>query len=154
MIAVPRLLRDFTRRRGLHSKVAMVFMIATMIWIWIFPSFASAMTGYSANIKAYIQDADDNFISFDDFRRAMYVIHDGWRIGKPENYVIPYNTISGMWHEVLKLNRVSDILCADEPVTFTSESFMVDPWEMGCFVKYPNEGVENCRMQAATANCK
>ncbi|KAF2467368.1 uncharacterized protein BDR25DRAFT_173805, partial [Lindgomyces ingoldianus] len=81
VVAVPRLARDFTLRRGLRSKIAMVFMIATMIFIWSFPSFAGAMTGYSANVKSYVLDESDNYIPFDGFRPVLYVIHDGWRIG-------------------------------------------------------------------------
>ena len=67
----------------------MVFMIATMIFVSVFPSFASAMTGYSGKLKSYIPDADNNnYNSFDGFRRVLYIIHDGWRIGKTGNYVI------------------------------------------------------------------
>ncbi|KAF2848402.1 hypothetical protein T440DRAFT_556724 [Plenodomus tracheiphilus IPT5] len=86
--AIPRLLRDFTRRRGLHSKVAMAFMIATMFFIWSFPSFASSMTGYSGNVKAYIQDDDSNYIPFNTFRRPLFIVHDGDRIGENKDYIV------------------------------------------------------------------
>ncbi|KAF2823797.1 hypothetical protein CC86DRAFT_297584 [Ophiobolus disseminans] len=93
IFGLSRLLRDFTRRQGLQSKLAMAFMIATMIWILIFPSFASAMTGYSGNVKSYVQD-DDKYILFDNFRRIMYVVRDGWRIRQMGNYIVPYESFS------------------------------------------------------------
>lgn len=50
-----RLIRDFTLKRQLQSKTAMVFMIATMIFVMAFPTLASAMTGYTANNVAVIK---------------------------------------------------------------------------------------------------
>jgi hypothetical protein len=94
-VAIPRLIREFACRRGLHSRTAMVFMIATMIFILFFPTFASAMTGYSGNLKCFIPDEGNNYISFDGFRQLLYVIHDGWRIGKTGDYVITYDPIHG-----------------------------------------------------------
>ncbi|KAI8930856.1 hypothetical protein NX059_011873 [Plenodomus lindquistii] len=88
MLAVPRLLRDFTRRRRLHSKLAMVFMIITMLFIWIFPSFASSMTGYSGNVKAYIQDDASNYIPFNTFERPLFIVHDGDRIGESKDLAV------------------------------------------------------------------
>jgi hypothetical protein len=63
----------------------MVFMIATMVFILIFPSFASAMTGYSGNVKSYSQNTtsispsgldDSDYMAFSSFQRVLYVIHD------------------------------------------------------------------------------
>lgn len=64
----------------------MVFIIATMIFILAFPSFASSMTGYSGNIKSYIPDNNNNFISFSSFGMVRYIIHDGWRINKTGDF--------------------------------------------------------------------
>ncbi|CAO2654126.1 Nn.00g108590.m01.CDS01 [Neocucurbitaria sp. VM-36] len=81
LVGIPRMVRDFTRRHRLHSKIAMVFMIMTMAFVLAFPTFGSAMTGYSGNVGAYVADTDSQLIPFQDFRFALYVIHDGWRIG-------------------------------------------------------------------------
>jgi hypothetical protein len=73
----------------------MVFMIATMIFSLVFPSFASAMTGYNGRLKAYVPDASNNFISFDGFRGVLYVIHDGWRVNRTGNYAITFGSTYG-----------------------------------------------------------
>jgi hypothetical protein len=98
--SILRLIREFTCRRGFHSKVATAFMIATMVFIWIFATFASALTGYSASVKPYILDAKDNYIAFDGFRRVLYIVQDGWRINKTEDYVLPYDNIFGTHYVV------------------------------------------------------
>ncbi|ROV94215.1 hypothetical protein VSDG_05680 [Cytospora chrysosperma] len=53
--ATVRMIRDFTSRRGLGSRIAMVFMISTMIFVMAFPTLASAMTGYTAKTEAVIK---------------------------------------------------------------------------------------------------
>ncbi|KAH7074876.1 hypothetical protein BKA63DRAFT_553768 [Paraphoma chrysanthemicola] len=100
--AIYRLFRNFARRRQLHSRIAMAFMVITMIFILIFPSFSSAMTGYSASVKSYVRDNsnaettlsndNNNYMAFSSFKRILYVIHDGWRIGEDGNFVVPYHT--------------------------------------------------------------
>lgn len=100
VLAIPRLLRDFTCGRGLRSRAAMVFMVATMVLILAFPSFASAMTGYSGTVKSYVRNAtspnldsldDTDYMAFSSFQRILYVIHDSWRIGLDGDFVVPYN---------------------------------------------------------------
>ncbi|KAF2026681.1 hypothetical protein EK21DRAFT_73622 [Setomelanomma holmii] len=101
VLAIPRLLRDFCLRRGLHSRVAMTFMIVTMVFILIFPSFSSSMTGYSGDVKSYIRDntnaagsepSDTNdYMAFSSFQRILYVVRDGQRIGLHADYVVPYH---------------------------------------------------------------
>lgn len=72
-----KLLRDFTRRHGLHSKVAMIFMITSMVFIFAFPTLASAMTGYSANVQPFVQNSDKSSLLFNTFQPLYYVLHDG-----------------------------------------------------------------------------
>jgi hypothetical protein len=81
----------------------MAFMIATMAFIWVFSTFASAMTGYSGNVRPYILDDKQNYIAFDGFRRVLYVIHDGWRINTTEDYVLPYDNIFGEYEMIPKI---------------------------------------------------
>lgn len=80
-VSIPRLVRDFSKRRGLPSRVAMTFMVTTLVFILIFPTFGSAMTGYSANVESYVQDASQNYLPFSSFSYVFYVIHDGNRVG-------------------------------------------------------------------------
>jgi hypothetical protein len=88
IIAIPRLIRDFTRRHGLHSKVAMVFMVLTMVLTLAFLSLASAMTGYDGNLDAYVNTTNNVYVPFGSFGFATYVIHDGWRIDKGGEYIV------------------------------------------------------------------
>lgn len=63
-------------------------MVTTLIFILFFPTFASAMTGYSSIVSDFVADVDGNYVPLDKFRQAAYVIHDGWRINKTGNYYI------------------------------------------------------------------
>lgn len=87
-VSIPCLVRDFSKRHGLQSRSAMVFIIATLIFILVFPTFGSAMTGYSANVQSYVQDASRNYIPFSSFSYAFYVIHDGSRVGLYDDYPV------------------------------------------------------------------
>lgn len=86
ILGIPRLIRDFSKRRSLHSRFAMVFMILTMIFVLVFPSLGSAMTGYSGNVMPYVPDSAGNFVPFRDFSIVVYTIHDGSRINKTDDY--------------------------------------------------------------------
>lgn len=73
-------IRDFVTRRGLHSKIAMIFMIYTMVFTFMYPTLASAMTGYSANVEAFVNTTAGEYVPLGSFGFAYFVIHDGWRI--------------------------------------------------------------------------
>ncbi|ROW10428.1 hypothetical protein VMCG_01603 [Cytospora schulzeri] len=76
-----RMIRDFTSRRGLRSKTAMVFMVTTMVFVMVFPTLASAMTGYTAKNEAVIKLADSTQTPFAEFfERLDYTIHDAYRV--------------------------------------------------------------------------
>ncbi|KAL5120976.1 hypothetical protein ACEQ8H_001164 [Pleosporales sp. CAS-2024a] len=87
-LGVWRLLDDFSRRRALQSRVAMAFMLVTMVYILAFPTLAGAMKGYSANVQPFVQGSDSSYIPFADFRPIYYVIHDGDRIGQHKDFEI------------------------------------------------------------------
>ena len=44
------------------------------------------MTGYSGNVNAYVQDADENYIRFKDFEIVVYTVHDGSRINQTDDF--------------------------------------------------------------------
>ncbi|KAF2020102.1 hypothetical protein BU24DRAFT_477246 [Aaosphaeria arxii CBS 175.79] len=90
------LVRDFTFRKSLHSKIAMIFIIASMAFILSFPTLASAMTGYTGFVKSYVPDPQTgNFIRFDQLRPVAYIIHDGERIKQNETFFVTDGFISG-----------------------------------------------------------
>ncbi|EOA92323.1 uncharacterized protein SETTUDRAFT_85189 [Exserohilum turcica Et28A] len=83
------LARDFIWLKSLHSKMAMFFMIFTMVFTLCFPTFASAMTGYTSIVQAYVLDRQNaNWIRFDTFAQVIYVVDDGNRIGQTEPYYV------------------------------------------------------------------
>jgi hypothetical protein len=94
IFSIYELLKDFIGVLTFPSKSAMVFTILTMIFTLLFPTFASAMTGYSGNVGAFIPDANQTLLPFKQFHRALYVIHDGGRINLTDHYYIFSDTYS------------------------------------------------------------
>ena len=88
LISTGQTIKSFIRQRKLRSKTAMVFVVATMLYILAFPTLMSAMSGYDSNVVSRVQDGDDNLVPFDKYARVVYVIHDGWRVGEPADYWI------------------------------------------------------------------
>lgn len=86
--SVVRLIRDFASRRGLRSKVAMAFMIITMIFVMVFPTLAGAMTGYTANNEAVIKFGNGTQTPFGKFRQLVAIIHDGDRVNLTAEYMV------------------------------------------------------------------
>jgi len=81
LLGVWRLTADFSRRRGLQSSSAMVFVVATMVFVLAFPVLASAMTGYSANVEPFVRGEGSQYVPFGSLRALYSVVHDGKRIG-------------------------------------------------------------------------
>lgn len=86
--SIVRLIRDFASRRGLRSKVAMAFMVITMVFVMVFPTLASAMTGYTANNEAVIKFGNGTQTSFENFRQIVAIIHDGGRVNLTAEYMV------------------------------------------------------------------
>ena len=84
------MVRDFARRRSLRSKAAMVLMPLSMLYVLAWPTFASAMTGYTTASAAFVTDRQGNLISYDTFLPVAYVIRDGWRVNLTGNYLVTY----------------------------------------------------------------
>jgi hypothetical protein len=86
ILGIPRIIRDFCKRRGLHSRFAMIFIVLSMLFILAFPTLGGAMTGYSGNVVPRVPDNSANYIPFNNFSIVMYTIHDGERIGLSNEY--------------------------------------------------------------------
>jgi hypothetical protein len=91
LIAILCTIRDFATRHGLHSKIAMVIMVCTMVFTFVYPTLASAMTGYSANVDAYVSTTGGEYVPFSSFSYAFYIIHDGSRIGQQDDWIVKGN---------------------------------------------------------------
>lgn len=89
MPSIVRLIRDFASNKGLRSKVAMAFMIITMVFVMVFPTLASAMTGYTANNEAVIKFGKGHQQTpFGTFRQLIAIIHDGSRVNLTDEYMV------------------------------------------------------------------
>ncbi|KAI1290582.1 hypothetical protein F5Y03DRAFT_378179 [Xylaria venustula] len=87
--SICQLLRDFLQHRRLSSKVSTAWVIISMLFVLAWPTLISAMSGYSPETGAYVQDINGNFVPYNEFRLLSYVIHDGSRINLTDDYHIP-----------------------------------------------------------------
>ncbi|CAI6331828.1 unnamed protein product [Periconia digitata] len=83
---VCRFLSGICKQKSLASRMAMSFIILSMVFIIAFPTLASAMTGYTTHFTAYVHDYSNNSIPFHKFEALVYTIHDGDRIGKTTDF--------------------------------------------------------------------
>jgi hypothetical protein len=86
--SIYRLIRDFVSKRALRSAVAMTFMIISMTFVLVFPTLASAMTGYTANNEAVIKFGNGTQTPFGNFRQLVAIIHDGDRINRTAEFKV------------------------------------------------------------------
>lgn len=75
-----RLGKNYYTNATVRAKFAIFWIIVASIWVAAFPTFASAMSGYSPNIEAFIADSDGSLVRWQDFKYVYYIIHDGWRL--------------------------------------------------------------------------
>ncbi|PVI05972.1 hypothetical protein DM02DRAFT_515836, partial [Periconia macrospinosa] len=78
--SISLLIRDFTSRKRLQSRIAMFFIVTSMLFSLLFPTLASAMTGYTTHVIAQIDDITGKSIPFNEFRLLLFTIHDGQRV--------------------------------------------------------------------------
>lgn len=74
------LTRDFRLHRVLKSRVALVFIIFTMLFVLAFPTILSAMTGYQAAVQALVATYDGSLARRTSFREILYLVNDGDRV--------------------------------------------------------------------------
>lgn len=75
----------------------MIWIILSSAFIAAFPSWVSAMSGYSGNSGAFIRDQNGNYEMFSSLNIIDYVVHDGQRVGLgPEYFMLGnYSHFSG-----------------------------------------------------------
>lgn len=74
------LIREFSTHRPLSSTLAMTWMILSAIFVLIFPTLISALSGYSANGHAYIKDASGNYMDYENLFLIDYVVYNASRL--------------------------------------------------------------------------
>ncbi|KAI1800065.1 hypothetical protein F4811DRAFT_54842 [Daldinia bambusicola] len=94
--------RAFIFNRGLKSKLAMVFIILSMLFIIAWPTVAGAMTGYTTTNDAFVPDTSNNYISILSFQPVLYVIHDGERVNLSNNTYVASPSDGSGWGKNLE----------------------------------------------------
>ncbi|KAI0490883.1 hypothetical protein F4859DRAFT_508675 [Xylaria cf. heliscus] len=94
-LSIGRLLRDFVRHGGFRSKLSTIWILLSMIFVLAWPTLIAAMSGYTPETDAYVQDMDGNLVKFTEFQLLSYIIHDGWRVGLEGDYPVPYGPNTG-----------------------------------------------------------
>ncbi|KAE9978793.1 hypothetical protein EG328_001249 [Venturia inaequalis] len=74
------LIQEFSTYRPLTSSWAMIWTILSAIFVILFPTLISALSGYSANVHAYILDGSGNLMDYQKLFMIDYVIHDASRL--------------------------------------------------------------------------
>jgi len=96
----------------------MVFIVLSMLFILVFPTLGSAMTGYSGNVVPRVPDDSGNYIPFNNFSIVMYTIHDGERIGLSSEYHVTVfkDPDSDSKFRRADMRSHSKLTCVDDPV--------------------------------------
>jgi hypothetical protein len=75
-----KLARDLLKNRTAQARASVLWMIISASFVLAFPTILSAMTGYSANIGAFVEDDNGNMVVYSNFTLVRYVVHDAHRI--------------------------------------------------------------------------
>ena len=100
LISAYRLARDFYRHRRPGSVAAAAGIILTILFLLAFPTAVNSMTGYMTANVPYIKTREGHMMNASAFDQVAYIIHDGERIGKTENYVVPLKATSIGRHDI------------------------------------------------------
>ena len=105
----------FFSPQRLQSKVAMAFIIFTMLFLMAVPSLVSAMSGYDTNNAAFIKDpssVNETWVDFGTYRIVIAIIHDGWRIGLEGDHLIEYSSpaIGEKRHQTISLGVLIPVI--------------------------------------------
>ncbi|KAK5660028.1 hypothetical protein OQA88_13496 [Cercophora sp. LCS_1] len=84
-----RLAREAWHGGVASSRLAVVFMLSTMLFLISIPTLMSAMAGYSPVNRAFVRRSDSSLIPFSELSTLAYVIHDGQRIGLSSGHHVP-----------------------------------------------------------------
>ena len=74
------LLREFSTHRPLSSSLAMIWIALSALFVILFPTLVSAMSGYSANGHAFILDSSGNYMDYEKLFLIDYVVHNVSRL--------------------------------------------------------------------------
>ena len=85
--AIWQLSRHFLCNKNARAKAVVLWIILSALYIVSFPTLVSAMSGYSANIEAFVI-VNNIYVPFSEFVLVRYIIHDGWRVNLTGDYMV------------------------------------------------------------------
>lgn len=141
--------RDFVKRQDLQSRLARLFIVLVMAFVLAFPTLASAMTGYTSKVGAFVQDRDQNLIQFSQYDLLAYTIHDGWRIGLSGDYPITYK----LWNNG-EFDQADCILNTEVLTSIVAEPMILDYryYDDGEDCDYKDDS-DYCYLQSNVSSC-
>ena len=89
-----RLVVDTATNKGLRAKVVIVWITIASSFVLAFPTLASAMSGYSTNVDAFVLDHQQKYVPWHDFDAVQFWLNDGWRVGEAGRFPITDNPAS------------------------------------------------------------
>lgn len=82
------MLKDFSKNKSVRARFVIFWMLLSGAFILILPTWVSAMTGYTADAQAFVNETSGNMSPMKDFHPIVYTIHDGERIGKTNDFQV------------------------------------------------------------------
>jgi hypothetical protein len=76
------MIQEFSKYRPLESVIAMTWMILGATFVVVFPTLASAMSGYKPRSEPFIRDDEGNYMAFSRLYQVDYIIQDSSRLNK------------------------------------------------------------------------
>lgn len=120
-----------------------MFMVATLVFVLLFPTLSGSMTGYINVSKGFVQASGGEMVPFDSLDFVAYVIHDGWRLNLTGGYIITLNVRGGRdWYQ----------MTGDNPNWILPLVGGVG-MQLGCRGKEKSQTL-NCQLKNSTSYCE
>ncbi|KEF53992.1 uncharacterized protein A1O9_09787 [Exophiala aquamarina CBS 119918] len=101
-----KLARDLLKHPSIQARFMVFWVITSAIFVLSFPTMASAMSGYAANIKSYVDVGEGDMVGYASFSLVRYIIHDGDRLGG--NFGKDYKVLVGKYSERTEIVDVQE----------------------------------------------
>lgn len=122
-----KLARDLLKHPTTQAKFMVFWVIISAIFVLLFPTMASAMSGYAANIKSYVDVGEGGMIGYSSFSLVRYIIHDGDRLG--DNFGKDYKVLVGKYSEAFE---IVDVPQAEDCISpyYPRQNYDTDDFEL------------------------
>lgn len=80
--------RSPCRARKSSTSIFMFCMVLATIYVVAFPTMMGSMTGYVTSWDAYLNTTQGEYLPFDQFQQAEYLVTDGDRINRTKDLIV------------------------------------------------------------------